>query len=168
MIAPATDIATKAIRPTHKEHRERVAMCRALLGKCVHDGDIKRIVAAKYGISKRSVERYLRSAREQMVAETGQPREVLQAESVEFYRTICQKKEAEDRDKIKARERIDKVLGLEAPARLEHSGRDGGPLTLAAILANAEKTAPPPAAETGNVIDVAAELAKVRASHGQG
>lgn len=151
-------------------------MCRGLLAKCVNDCDIKRSVATKYGISTRSVERYLRRAREQMVAETGQPKDVLRAESVEFYRTVCQTQPVRGpdgepplvttRDRLLARERIDRVLGLEAPQKLEHSGRDGGPLTFAAIMASAERSAPAIEGDAGNVVDVEAELAKIRAAHG--
>lgn len=121
------------------------------------------MVAAEYGISSRTVERYLRRAREQMVEETGQPKDVLRAESVEFYRTVCQDSDAEDRDRIKARERIDKVLGLEAPQQFEHSGRNGAPIALATLLnASSETTAPPrDSSPQPNVIDVQAELAKL-------
>jgi predicted transcriptional regulator len=47
------------------------------------------------------------------------------------------------------------LLGLNAPQRLEHSGPDGGPMTLATMLAATDKAAapPPPASAHGNVVD---------------
>jgi predicted transcriptional regulator len=59
------------------------------------------------------------------------------------------------------------LLGLNAPQRLEHSGPNGKPLAFTTLLATADKqpTDPPPLERTGNVFDVDAELARVRADH---
>jgi hypothetical protein len=59
------------------------------------------------------------------------------------------------------------LLGLNAPQRLEHSGPGGKPLAFATILATADKepTDAPPLERTGNVFDVDAELARMRAGH---
>jgi hypothetical protein len=59
------------------------------------------------------------------------------------------------------------LLGLNAPQRLEHSGPNGKPLAFATILASADKepTDAPPLERTGNVFDVDAELARMRAGH---
>ncbi len=62
------------------------------------------------------------------------------AESVEFYRDIATDPTSEPRDKIKARERIDKLLGLDAPVRTEHSGVDGGPIQIEQLIAASELT----------------------------
>jgi predicted transcriptional regulator len=57
------------------------------------------------------------------------------------------------------------LLGLNAPQRLEHSGPNGKPLAFTTVLAAADKqpTDPPPLERTGNVFDVDAELARIRA-----
>ena len=55
------------------------------------------------------------------------------------------------------------ILGLDAPQRLEHSGPDGGPMTLATMLAVTDKAAAPPAPTLApsNVVDEDAEYERL-------
>jgi hypothetical protein len=55
------------------------------------------------------------------------------------------------------------ILGLDAPQRHEHSGPDGGPMTLATMLAAIDKAPapPPPAAGHANVVDEDAEYERL-------
>lgn len=103
-------------------------MCRKLLGKGAYDGEVKTVVAARYGISRRTVERYLRRAREEMRAEIGRDKPDLQAESLEVYRSILMDEDAKPIEKIKARERMDKLLGLEAPVKVASTDKEGNDL----------------------------------------
>lgn len=57
------------------------------------------------------------------------------------------------------------IWGADAPKQLGVGGPDGGPLTFAAILASAERSGQAIEADAGNVVDVDAELAKIRAEH---
>lgn len=55
------------------------------------------------------------------------------------------------------------LLGLNAPQRLEHSGPEGGPMTLATMLAATDKAPapPPPSVGHGNVVDEDAEYERL-------
>ena len=121
-----------ARKPVQAEHAQRVASAMEMLLEGKSDGQVKRAVAERFGLSPRTVERYLRRAREKMVESTGKPADALRAEALAVYQTIIDDPEAENRDRIKARERIDKLLGLEIhhsfAGKLEVSGPDGAPI----------------------------------------
>jgi hypothetical protein len=63
-----------------------------------------------------------------MVDTVREDRDELRARSLAFYRSRLVRSETSDRDKIKAQEAIDKLLGLQAPVRKELSGPEGGPV----------------------------------------
>jgi hypothetical protein len=105
--------------PTEAEIEDRVLMCRRLLSQGRYDGEVKKAVAAHYRCSPRTVERYLRRARDELVAESGKGRDELRAEGYGFYREVRGNANAETRDRLKAQERIDKLLGLEAPTKVD-------------------------------------------------
>jgi len=52
-----------------------------------------------------------------MIADASRPKAEHQAESYRFYAEVVANAQAKNADRIKARERIDKLLGLEAPAK---------------------------------------------------
>lgn len=96
--------------------RNEIALLVAeLLSRGKTTGEIKRMIHVEYGLKPRSVEPYLRRAREAMRAETGKSVEDLRTESYYYYRSVLQDPEASHRDKLRARERIDKLLGLDKP-----------------------------------------------------
>jgi hypothetical protein len=111
-------------RPSPDEVEDRTLMVRRLLAQGQYDGQIKKVVAAHYKISPRTVERYLRRARDEMLAETGQDKSQLRAEGYGFYREMRANGKASDKDRLKAQERIDKLLGLEAPQKIQVGGDD--------------------------------------------
>lgn len=64
-----------------------------------------------------------------------------------------------------ARGWLSKVLGLDAPQKVANTDGDGGRLTFAAILAAATRSEPPGEEHTSNVVDVDAEVARIRAEY---
>jgi len=108
------------MRPTRKEHDERVAVCADMLARGFRNGAIKRRVAAFYGCSPRSVERYLRRARDRLCEELDGEggREEHRARSLDQYRMLLRDDGTTPVVRLKAQERIDKILGLEAPAEV--------------------------------------------------
>lgn len=72
---------------------------------------------SRFPISRRTVEAYLRRARERLLKDSGRPVEEHRAESLAFYREVASDQEAPVRDRIRARERIDKLLCLEIQAQ---------------------------------------------------
>jgi hypothetical protein len=117
-------------KPYKVEHQQRVDVVRVQLLEGKGDGEIKALVAEQFGISPRSVERYLRRAREQMLSETQKSREEWRADNLRKYLAIADDPETEPRDRIRALERVDRLLGLEThpSQRVEISGPDGGPV----------------------------------------
>jgi len=109
----------KHAKGTRKELEERISITADMLSRGFRDGQIKKRVAAFYGCSPRSVERYLRRAREMLCDELagvdGGGRDIHRAQSLDFYRSVMRADETNHQLKMKAQERIDKILGLEQP-----------------------------------------------------
>lgn len=129
-------------RPTRDELEARIEMTVKLISAGFHDGQVKRTVAKEYNCSTRTVEAYLRRAREILRDRRNRSREDLQAESMAYYESVLVSKSATPRDRLFARKRIDELLGLEEPRRHEHSGPAGGPIktesTVSPILTDPE------------------------------
>lgn len=60
----------------------------------------------------------------------GRPKEVFRCESLSFYEAKMTDSKATVAEQIRARQRVDELLGLDAPkqVRTELSGPDGGPI----------------------------------------
>jgi len=109
-------------RCTEREAEERTQLVVDLMSLGYHDGQIKRTVAGRYSVSPRSTEIYLGRAR-QVLKETadGNPQEQRGC-SLNVYAKVVRDPTATNFERIKAQSRIDRILGLEAPQRVEHSG----------------------------------------------
>ena len=109
-------------RCTEREAEERTQLVVDLMSLGYHDGQIKRTVSGRYNVSPRSTEIYLGRAR-QVLRETaeGEPQEH-RGRSLNVYAKVVRDPTATNFERIKAQSRIDKILGLEAPQRIEHSG----------------------------------------------
>ena len=105
---------------TNDQKKEADRRTLELLSIGTHKGEVKRIIEEEFGIKRRSVEPYLRRAREAMRAETGKAIEDLRSDSHHFYVSILSDPEATVRDKLKARELIDKLLGLPKPVMIHN------------------------------------------------
>ena len=105
-------------KPDKKEHQKRIKMCVELLTRGFRDGEIKREVSTRYDCSPRTVERYLRRAREELALELGAPRAEHKARSLDQYRAILRTGGLAPALLIKAQERIDKLMGLESPHKV--------------------------------------------------
>jgi len=106
-------------KPTKIEHQKRVRMCVELLSRGFRDGEIKREVSNRYDCSPRTVERYLRRARDELADELGASRAEHKARSLDQYRAILRNPGGTPPALlIKAQERIDKLLGLESPHKV--------------------------------------------------
>src|SRR4051794_34657772 len=105
----------EAKRPTAAEVAERVEMARHFLALGMLKCDIKARIRAVYGatLDHRTIEGYLARAREANVLRVAEERGAQRQESLDFYRAVQAEPLVDFRDKIKARERIDKLLGLE-------------------------------------------------------
>jgi hypothetical protein len=100
-------------KPTKEQLEERIERTREMLASGLQKRVIKRRLAKRYGVNPRTCETYLARARELIVQASGRARPEWRAESLAFYESVIADRLASTRDKVKARERIDKLLGLE-------------------------------------------------------
>lgn len=129
------------VRPTKADHARRLELVRKLLLARCAKWEIKKVLYAQFGIKARTAERYLSRARDQLLKELDRPKKDHVSDAYEFYVGIIRSKTATAREKILAQDRIDKLLGLEAPTRSkhEHSGPDGGPISIDQINAEIQR-----------------------------
>lgn len=66
----------------------------------------------------RTVERYLSRARERMVAESGKSKDELRQDSLNYYLAVTRDQTADHRSRLQARERIDRLYGLDMPIKV--------------------------------------------------
>jgi len=105
---------------TSKEEVEkRVEICRHLMSIGWGSGEVRRTVAARFKVSEVTAQRYMGIARQRMREVIGVPREDLVAGSFAFYKMIVGNKAVGWKERIRAQERIDKLLGLDAPVQVE-------------------------------------------------
>ena len=81
-------------------------------------GEIKRAVAEKYGYGYKRTERFLSLANKLQLAKMNRDREEFRSQSVEFYEKVAMDEKEAAIVRLKAQERIDKLLGLEAPSQV--------------------------------------------------
>lgn len=113
-----TEPAQKPKRNISKEQQiQLVRLIKKMLGMAKYTSEIKKAVQQKYGLSTRSVQRYITRARREMVKHTKSSIEDHVAEAYYFYRGILTDENSTQRDRLRARERIDKLLGLDSPTR---------------------------------------------------
>ena len=108
----------KAGRPpgtTTKVMAERVELTAKLLARRLTKGDIKRVLKKQYDIGPSVAEIYIRRAKDLLVEWSDKTREEHRNESYLFYNSVIQGDTAVEA-RITAQARIDKLLGLEAPA----------------------------------------------------
>jgi hypothetical protein len=105
----------KGRKPSVEEVAERIELCRSMLLRRVPKATIKKAFRQRFGqdIDHGTIERYLTRAREAMLVDLTRGRQNHRAGSLAFYESVLADHNASLRDKVKAQERIDKLLGLE-------------------------------------------------------
>lgn len=98
----------------------------------VHRAHLHKEFMKRWGCSWRTVDRIVSRARTELAARLGRPREAFRCDSLNFYEAKTQDPKASVGDQIRARQRIDELLGLDAPRRSEISGPDGEALQIQA------------------------------------
>ena len=92
-------------------------LIKKMIGLGRYSSEIKTAIADQFHLSPRSVERYIKSARNEMVERVEAPLEQHRADSFYFYRGIIDSPESTTRERMQARERIDKLLGTDSVVR---------------------------------------------------
>lgn len=121
------------MKPTNKELEERIELVAQMITKGWRTSQIKAGVRAKFGqsLDQRTIGRYMARARDLIMKQCDMTKDQMRAESFEFYAAVIRDGKSTMREKMQARERIDKLFGLEAPTRQEVSGPGGKPISMA-------------------------------------
>lgn len=89
----------------------------------------KELQATRPGVviemDARTTERYLSRAKSRMIEESGKTKEELRTDSLNFYLAIARDLTADHRSRLQARERIDRLYGLDMPIKVAPTTPDG-------------------------------------------
>lgn len=107
--------------------KRKLNLARGLLERRIPISDVKRALVQEFSCSERSAQRFITKAYELLRLDSEKPREDHLSDSYAFYLGIIRDASNSTRDRLRAQERIDKLLGLEAPLKLcatDQSGTD--------------------------------------------
>lgn len=142
--SPEQTGAPKAARPTRSDERDRVELCRKLLALRASECDVERAAMQQFGVGRRKARRYLALARRAMSAAAGRSRDEHVAEAYAFYGSLIADRHAKDADRLKAQERIEKLLGLDPASAGESAEFDGETVSFPWLANHLHGSAPPP------------------------
>jgi len=117
--------AARPKKATKEEHKARVTFTVKLLIEGRHKSWIKNYFRTQYGVSGWTAERYMRLARNRLVAATQVPKDELIAQSFGFYMDVLGDQKADRKHKLAARKAADDLLGLQAPKKIAPVMPDG-------------------------------------------
>ena len=112
-------------KSTEAEVEERVTEVEKMLrAGPILKSQLVKFIKNKFEVQRRMAEYYIARARERMLLRLNRVKDEHRAESLSYYEGVILNPAATVREKVVARERIDKLLGLEVAQRLEleHSG----------------------------------------------
>lgn len=110
-------------KSTFAEVEHRVAHTEGLLRAGFHAPyELKQKLMKKFGVGYRMATDYITRARERLLTRLDQVKREHRADSFAFYEGQTMNPRATPSERIRARERIDKLLGLEAPTQVEYTG----------------------------------------------
>ena len=115
-------------KPTNSELETRIEYTSELVSQGLAMSAIKSKLRERFGeLSARTCASYRSRACAMFLEQAGQSREEIRAESFAFYKNVISDPKATLRERLLARERIDKIFGIET-LRTELSGSNGEPL----------------------------------------
>lgn len=117
------------MKPTQIELKNRAALVAEMLSQGLTRTQIHRACEQQWGVDWRTTDRYVNRAKTLLQAEIEQDKPILTAVSAGFYNSMIRKATATDKDKLVARQRLDALMGLDAPTRQEIAGAGGGALS---------------------------------------
>lgn len=131
---PPTDSDRR--RATAKEMRERIELVRRSLLSGKTRQTVRLLIAADWGLSPRQTRWYLARAEAEIKDAAARDKDAWLAEHIALRRDIRRRaSDASDlRAELAAAESEAKLLGLEPPTRLEHSGPNGGPMLTEIVI----------------------------------
>lgn len=138
---PIQDKGEHMSRCTNEEFEDRVEYVMELEAAALLPGQIKRELREKYGdVSKSQIAEYVGRARARLQESNKEKAEELAKKAISRYEAIIRDPSTDANARIRAQERIDKIWGVEAPARTELSGVNGGAIQIEQLIAASELT----------------------------
>jgi hypothetical protein len=146
---PRPDTKGKTRRKTRsdKEYDEVIDFVVLLLNRRQTKGFIKKAVNNQFfrpagttgswqpgcgwGVTPRTIESYLARAQKRIVDATKKKPEWHKLRALNFYESVVAGPDAEMGERLRAQERIDRLLGLESPTEHHQSGKGGGRIGIA-------------------------------------
>jgi hypothetical protein len=125
-------------KSTDAETQKRVTAIYSMLLEGSSRAEIIQYGAKEWHVSDRMIDTYLARAREAFIEKEEADRDYQFNKSLSRYNQLYAKAFAEKDYKmcLQLQQRIDRLFGLEAPAKQELSGFDGAPLTIRVINGN--------------------------------
>jgi hypothetical protein len=90
-----------------------------MIGLGKYTSEIKTAISAEYGLSRHTATRYVNRARRVMRSYVERDIKQHRADSFYFYRSVIDDPESTQHERLRARERIDKIMGLEIPSKYQ-------------------------------------------------
>lgn len=106
------------------EHSKRVEHAAHLVGRGLPLTTVARELNKEYGAAPEEASALIAQGRELLVKWHGQGHEQHAIEAAAFYRSMLQDPGASAGDRLRAWERLDSLLGLDAPAAVPPAGVD--------------------------------------------
>lgn len=120
---PKDQPTKKRKRCTPHELDQRLDLVETLLfQKCLMKSQVRKFVIGKYDVDWRTVDEYCSRARARVLLRISESRNEMRSKSLALYQGIL--RTGTGREKILAQERIDRLMGLEAPKMISHGGSD--------------------------------------------
>jgi hypothetical protein len=133
--APPKPQKRKGSSPNHViENRIKEMVARISGSPTVHTCELHTEFCASWNCHWRTVDRILVRARAYLLDQLKRSKEDFRCESLAFYQAKLTDPKATTSEQLRARQRIDELLGLDAPKQTEISGRDGAALNTAPIV----------------------------------
>ena len=118
-------------KPTVEEKEARIDYFMDLLAESpnLSEHKLRSIAWRKWKVVPSTSDRYASEAKEKLRTALNMSRVEIRAEAVNFYRSIISNPMQKTSDRLKAQENLCRLLGVEAPTKVEVSGPGGVPLT---------------------------------------
>ncbi len=98
-----------------------VRLIQRMIGLGKYKSEIKTAIAIRYHLSRRSATRYFDRARNEMQTFVERDDDLHRTDSYYFYLGIIENPDSTQHERIRARERIDKIMGIELPNQYHQS-----------------------------------------------
>lgn len=95
--------------------REQVEYAGHLVGRMILRSDAIAMIAERFNVSDDEAKRIYRMGRKEIRRWLSRPAEDHHLESAAYYRAMVQRNDVEPKEQLKARTRLDRVLGVDGP-----------------------------------------------------